>query len=277
VTKDDVKWILVASSVLISAIALLAFLIWPFGAAGGISDRFGASLTFLGGALTAGISILGLLLKRQSERRLAIEASIQAVTLLVPREGATPSEDSNAAVLLTLTHLGQYELAVTLLGDLWSYKTADQRNVITPPRISTHSAILVIDAALRNWKSDPNVAIIAAEMLARNAEQLDFLQALHWPASIDRSWNPMLDTRVKLLLLEAMLIDLDHETTRQSIGDASKLASKSPFDQAAREKFINDYKYPTERGADPRAKMLDFVMYARVDVVAPEATLPIPS
>jgi hypothetical protein len=84
-----------------------------------------------------------------------------------------------AAGLLALTRLDHADLAVALLVDLWSEREGPE----DPDRVSTETAILVIDAALRSTSA--NAQLVAAELLCRNAKWLQPGQSLHWPSSLE--------------------------------------------------------------------------------------------
>lgn len=128
---------------------------------------------------------MGLLLKSLAERRLEkekeydrerlrLEAAMRAGSLLATSEGVPASPATMAAGLLALTQLGQCELAVALLVDLWSEEKADHgcgRQHGTTEGISSETAVLTIDAALRS--GELNAPLVAAELLCRNAERLD--------------------------------------------------------------------------------------------------------
>lgn len=137
--------------------------------------------------------LLGVLVTWQArwrERaRLELDAAMQAGTLL-----AMPDRPAaNTSALLALTKAGRADLAVALLVDLWSGERQ---------QVSTETAILVVDAALR---SSDEAQLVAAELLRRNATRLDSGQSLHWPSSIDGSWDPQLAPKAKFLVLEALL------------------------------------------------------------------------
>jgi len=161
-----------------------------------------AVLTFGGAVVTGAVALVGHLVGRQANQRLReervreherlrLDAAMQAGTLL-----ATPDQPASAASgLLALTQLGQADLAVALLVDLWSA----ERN-----RVSTETAILVIDAALRIER--PNAQLVGAELLCRNATRLNSCQSLHWPSVIDGRWDPGFAPKTKFLLLEALLL-----------------------------------------------------------------------
>lgn len=161
-----------------------------------------AALTFGGAVVTGAVALVGHLVSRQAnqrldeerlreQERLRLDAAMQAGTLL-----ATPNQPVSAASgLLALTQLGQADLAVALLVDLWSA----ERN-----KVSTETAILVIDAALRS--EQPNAQLVGAELLCRNATRLNSCQSLHWPSVIDGRWDPRFAPKTKFLLLEALLL-----------------------------------------------------------------------
>jgi hypothetical protein len=120
---------------------------------------------------------------------------MRAGALFASSEGSSVDPAAAASGLLALTRLGQAELAVALLVDLWS----EGKN-----QVSNETAILVIDAALRST-DQPNAQLVAAELLCRNARSLDACQSLHWPSLIDGGWDPRLGPKTKLLLFEALL------------------------------------------------------------------------
>jgi hypothetical protein len=70
-------------------------------------------------------------------------------------------------------------------------------------KVSTETAILVIDAALRTEYS--SAQLVAAELLCRNADRLDPCQSLHWPSVVEGCWKPEFTHRTKLLMVEALL------------------------------------------------------------------------
>lgn len=73
----------------------------------------------------------------------------------------------------------------------------------SPSRVSHETAILVLDAALRSDRG--NAQLVAAELLCRNASRLDICQSLHWPASIDGTWNQSFVPKTKFLLIDALV------------------------------------------------------------------------
>jgi hypothetical protein len=132
--------------------------------------------------------------KEADNRRLQLDAAMRAGALFAPTANQRPTPAAAASGLLALAGLGQADLAVVLLVDLWS---GDQELV------STETAILVIDSALRT-PGDPRAQLIAAELLCRNAARLDTCQSLHWPSAVDGCWNPDFGPKTKLLIVDAL-------------------------------------------------------------------------
>ena len=169
-------------------------------------EQADAILAFVGVLVTASVSLVGILVTRQSNRRLRreaeqaeerlrLDAAMRAGALLAPTDTAPAGRAAAAAGLLSLTRLDQAGLAVALLVDLWSSDTE---------RVSTETAILVMDAALRS-KKRPDAQLVAAELLCRNANRLDPCQSLHWPSVVDGCWDSGFSPKTKLLLLDALL------------------------------------------------------------------------
>jgi hypothetical protein len=147
----------------------------------------------------AGIAALvSLVAERQSHRRLRLDAAMRAGGLLEPGPSGHADPAASASGLLALTRLGHAQLAVALLVDVWPDGEGRE------DRVSSETAILVIDAALRS--DEGNAQLIAAELLCRNAKRLDPCQSLHWPSAVDGRWLPHLSPKAKLLLLDGMVL-----------------------------------------------------------------------
>lgn len=198
---------LIGSILIGSAAGSLVLVLGLVTYAGSAAPAFAAFLTLLGVGVTAGVSAL---VTFQSNRRLAqehaddrerlrLDAAMRAGALLAPSADSPTSPPSAAAGLLALTQLDHAELAVALLVDLWSEKSENLSEV------SDETAVLVIDAALREEAASSNAPLIAAELLCRNAGRLDPCQSLHWPSAIDGRWVPQVSPKTKLLLLEALV------------------------------------------------------------------------
>jgi hypothetical protein len=135
------------------------------------------------------------------------ENSLIALYRFKPAASGHAVPAAMASGLLALTSLQHAELAVTLLVDLWSETGADSSRDTdedsSRDKVSTETAILVIDAALRSGSA--NAQLIAAELLCRNARRLEPGQSLHWPSSLEGCWDPGFSQRAKLLIVEAIV------------------------------------------------------------------------
>jgi len=198
--KNDSLWILGWGATL--AVVVIGIPVVFHGMFGGADKVF----VYAGAVVAAVVALIAHTLTRQSNRRLEaeridsykqlrLEAAMRAGTLFASTGTSGVDPASAASGLLALTRLGQAELAMALLVDLWS---AGQN------RVSTETAILAIDAALRS-EDQRNAQLVAAELLCRNAESLDACQSLHWPSLIDGGWDARLGPKTKLLLFEALL------------------------------------------------------------------------
>ncbi|HEU5107081.1 MAG TPA: hypothetical protein VFT95_00750 [Micromonosporaceae bacterium] len=127
------------------------------------------------------------------QRRLRLDAAMRAGALFAPSAEGPAHPASVAAGLLALTRLDHADLAVALLVDLWSCDDGS---------VSTETAVLVIDAALRSER--PQAQLVAAELLCRNARHLNSCQSLHWPSVVDGCWRPGFGPKTKLLLFDAL-------------------------------------------------------------------------
>lgn len=198
----------------------------------GDSARLQATLTYAGVMVTAAVALIGTAVKWQSDKRLEVDkvesdrrlafdkaesdrrleldkteqlkqirldAAMRAGQLLSPSESGPAHPAAIASGLLALTRLGQAALAVALLVDLWP----DTDGPAQQGNVSTETAILVIDAALRC--GEPDAQLVAAEMLCRHSGSLKPGQSLHWPSSLEGRWIPSLSHRAKLLIVEAIV------------------------------------------------------------------------
>lgn len=193
-------------------VGVLLYILWGH-AEGGDTARLGAVLVFIAALAGTLVSAIGLILKQQTEARLAAErehnehrlaqehddqqerlkldAAMRAGELVASKG---PSPAAAASGLLALTQLGQSDLAVALLVDLWSRGHAGVSNEI---------AIQVIDKALRSGSQAAQS--IAAELLCLHSADLDASQSLQWPSAIDGCGISNLKPRPKLLLVEALI------------------------------------------------------------------------
>jgi hypothetical protein len=216
---DDRRWL--AGSLLALAIAAAApvVVLQALGTLDNASDkRLAAVLTLVGVTVTACASLIGAVVRRQSERRLEREHGDEEARLrldaamhagaLFNANGDLPADPAAVASgLLALTQLGRADLAVALLVDLWDEKAADEprhaavSSGVRP--VSDETAILVLDAALRS--NSANAQLVAAELLCRNSSRLDICQSLHWPSSLDGTWNEAFGVKTKVLIVDALV------------------------------------------------------------------------
>jgi hypothetical protein len=198
------------------------------------TGRLAAILTFVAALAGSLVSALSLLIGKQSEDRLRTDAAMRAGEIIGSQDGTTANPAAVASGLLALSQLGQCELAVALLVDLWpphggcsSSATAkpDDLSQTASASVSNEVAILVIDKALRS--SDRPAQLVASELLCRHSLYLCATQSLHWPSVIEGCWLPGLSPRAKLLLVEALV--------RMTIGKlpGDRIGEEKPGDDAA--------------------------------------------
>jgi hypothetical protein len=216
--SDDRKWALGwMGFVVLVAVGAWLLLLRPWHHAGGSTGLLTEVVGFISVLVTAAVSLIGLTITRQSnrrlgqeseqaehrlkqehsdeERRLRLDAAMRAGDLFSAKGSEPVDPASIASSLLALTKLDHAELAAALLVDFWS----DGQK-----KVSTETAVLVIDAALRS-KAQPNAQLVAAEILCRNASRLDSCQSLNWPSVIDGSWDDKFGPKTKFLLVEALI------------------------------------------------------------------------
>jgi hypothetical protein len=227
VNRDGFKLAATSLGVLVLGAALPALLFGPLGLGQGNSDRLKAGLTYAGVMTTAAVTLIGLAAKWQADKRLAYEkneqlkqlrldAAMHAGALFSPTNSGQAQPAAMAAGLLALTRLDHADLAVALLVDKWSKRdrpkhpgevsedeVSEQERSEKTDKVSTETAILVIDAALRS--SSPSAQLVAAELLCRNSDRLEPGQSLHWPSSLEGCWIPAFGHRTKLLIVEALV------------------------------------------------------------------------
>jgi hypothetical protein len=148
-------------------LVLVAGTLWAFRAVGLLDvtnkdttgSHFTAVLALVGVLTTAAVAFLGHAVNRQGETRQAVDSAIRAIELFVRPDGS-PAEPSMAgAGLLALASLGQLELAISLLSDLWPAR-----------RVPREAATDLIDRALSSH--DPVIQINAAYVLHTNSDRL---------------------------------------------------------------------------------------------------------
>jgi hypothetical protein len=225
IRRDGLEFAIAVLAVLALGVGLPALLFGPLGLGGGGSARLQAGLTYAGVMITGAVTLVGLMAKRQSDKRLVYEkeeqlkqlrldAAMRAGQLFFPGSTGHAEPAAMASGLLALTRLDHADLAVALLVDLWSVTgqpvlpgDAEPAEIdsdsASRDHVSTETAILVIDAALRS--SSSNAQLVAAELLCRNARRLQPGQSLHWPSALEGCWIPSLAQRAKLLIVEAVV------------------------------------------------------------------------
>src|SRR6266496_610977 len=158
--------------------------------------------------------------QKQENDRLRLDAAMHAADLFGPSGDAQTSAAKSASGLLALARLDFADLAVALLVDLWAPQVSPQSPAETRAQdsfsVSTETAIQVIDEALESGK--PEVQVMAAELLCRNAHALDICQSLHWPSAVNSRWIPELPVTAKLLIVDALVhMALANEHTKNAV------------------------------------------------------------
>jgi hypothetical protein len=212
---------------------VIALLLAPEKVSG--TGRLGAILTFVAALAGSLVSALSLLIGKQSEDRLRTDAAMRAGEIIGSSQGGGVTNPAAVASgLLALSQLGQCELAVALLVELWPPHRSCLSDGTTKPidsnqpaqaGVSNEVAILVIDKALRS--SNRPAQLVAAELLCRHSLYLSATQSLHWPSAIEGCWRSELSPRAKLLLVEALVRMTIGKLPGDLIGDAK------PPDEAA--------------------------------------------
>lgn len=233
--SGDRKWALGwIGFVALVAVGAWLLLLRPWHGAGGSTGMLTAVVGFISVLVTAAVSLIGLTITRQSnrrlgqeteqaehrlkqehsdeERRLKLDAAMRAGALFSAKGSEPVDPASIASGLLALTKLDHAELAAALLVDFWS----DGQE-----KVSTETAVLVMDAALRS-KGQPNAQLVAAEILCRNARRLNSCQSLNWPSVIDGSWDCKFGPKTKFLLVEALInMTLSQPVTENALRSAA--------------------------------------------------------
>jgi hypothetical protein len=176
-----------------------------------------AFLTLIAILVPASVTLTGYLFTHQSGKRLdqereqengrlKLDAAMRAADLFGESVCGANNAAKVASGLLALARLDFADLAVAQLADFWH----PQAN--PPPGaaeshgscgVSTETAIQVINAALETGKPEPQ--LMAAELLYRNACELDITDSLHWPSSVNSTWIPELPVTAKLLIVDALV------------------------------------------------------------------------
>jgi hypothetical protein len=148
-------------------------------------------LTFVGTSLTVAVTFVGLVAKDLGDRRIAQEAkrdakrleadsAMKAVGMLSTANGKAAHPATAGGALLALASLGQTQLAVSLLFDLWQDE-----------KISSSVAVLLVEQALKSDSAQAQTD--AAVALSENLPRLvtiddDGEKAYDWPYDFDCNW-----------------------------------------------------------------------------------------
>jgi hypothetical protein len=176
----------------------------------------GQGLAFGGALLTAGVSFVGLVLKRNGEQRTAaedrrenarreaaakrgidrldVEAARQAAALLSTAEAKPADQATTAGALLSMARLGQIHLASSMLLYLWGQR-----------RISDADGTFIVNGALRSdhrrAQRDASIALFLKTPDLTVGDGKD--EWYYWPFEIDHRWMPDLAIDARYTLLRA--------------------------------------------------------------------------
>jgi hypothetical protein len=198
------RWILVSGLVSLAVFGVFVLLLWATGLldipeTGGGDQALAAVVGLLGGLFASSLTFIGVVLKHsldeQAEGRLQLEASIKAVDLLATAEGKPAPISEQAGALFALAHLGQMELALALLSELW-----------VPDGVSTTAAARLIDQALASGEEE--IQLYAATILKAKVALLvhdGFADLPRSVASERSTWPTDLPEATRYALLEALI------------------------------------------------------------------------
>ncbi len=167
----------------------------------------------------ASVTLIGLLYKQQSEKRMAQEKEQSEKQLdqehkrSEKRLAQEQKQENDRLRLDAAMH------AADLFGPSGDAQTSAAKSASGSQdsfSVSTETAIQVIDEALESGK--PEVQVMAAELLCRNAHALDICQSLHWPSAVNSRWIPELPVTAKLLIVDALVhMALANEHTKNAV------------------------------------------------------------
>ena len=226
---------LIASGAALAILAIALGLMWSLGLFEIPKEDTGtktmaAALSLVGSVLSAVIILIGTVVKYsiddrnaqlaaveadrnhrlavQAEKRNRIEAAIRAVDLLSENNLNTTEIQIGGAVL-ALVSLGELDLAVALLAQLW------------PPGLtSAHVAEVVLKQALKIGSEDTQIS--AATVLAQNAHQIQQEQMIFWPIGV-LQWRTDLADNCRLGLVSAAFgwLKTELETDQEGLPNAA--------------------------------------------------------
>jgi hypothetical protein len=205
--KGRPRWVLWSGLAILGLYGLLVLLLWRMGllspagegsdvqivvaVLGLVGGLFAASITFLGVLIKQSVDERNLRLAEEAEDRLQLEASIRAVDLLSTPDGSKPPKTKQAGALFALVHLGQLELAVTLVNEMWP--AGD---------ISDRAALSILDEALES--DDVELQTNAAWDVVGQAKALVSDDGYTAPTVLSE-WRTSLDDEAREILMRAVI------------------------------------------------------------------------
>jgi hypothetical protein len=234
------RWVWWSALAIVGLYALFVLLLWRVGLLDfpttGDGQAFAAVLGLLGGFFASSLTFIGLLIKHsidernarlaeeaelrrqteadrtqqlaeEAENRLKLDSSIRAVDLLSTPDGKPAPPTEQAGALFALAHLGQLDLALTLLRELWPARM-----------ISTEAAVQLIDRGL----NDSDLQEDAAQLFSENADLLpDKAGLLSLPGCLNGyTWPEDLPRAARASLLDALILAVSSRDTSTLDEDA---------------------------------------------------------
>ena len=199
----------------IAALVILGTAVWIMQAIGLFNipkddpgaKTIAAAIALVGATLSAAVTLIGTVVKysiddrnarmaaveaarnyrlaMDAEQRNRIDTAIRAVDLLSENNADATSAQIDGAVL-ALVNLGEHDLAVALLAQLWPNEL-----------VSPHVANLVLAAAIKVGSDDTQ--ILASTVLAQNANRISHERDSVWPI-FDFGWKIDLPGNARLAL-----------------------------------------------------------------------------
>lgn len=264
--RSDMSWIkrnvlpLAVVGLFLSTVLLTAWLLRPALSipvdADNRTPAFAAALALTGVLVTAGVTLIGILLRHSSDarvaqvakeaevraaldqRRLQMQAAVETVRLLSSPNGSLAPPEQVSAALIVLNKLGERQLALDLAAELWP---KDQ--------VSASAATFLCDSA---FHSDDEEAQMAAAMLMYNNWQRLRTRSdqVHWVSFSDR-WPKTLTAGARSLMAKALEAWLEQSPAegadfrRNLLREARRLDALEEGEEAAR-----GSKVVVQRGLD---------------------------
>lgn len=222
-------WTPISAGVIGLAIAALLVGLWAAGLLKFKGNEQSAVLVLAGTFLTGAVSFTGLAINHrgerrleqeteQAQRRLLLDAGVEAAQLLHREDGSPADLPTTAAALEMLADLGQLEFAIALLRELWQGDTA---------RVSDDTAVLLIDKALEcgTNRTQEGAADLLFREIGRFAPTED---PYNWPIAIPWYTKLPLNAKFSLVFAWVQLWMGAHRTARG--GDYSKKVVSNIFE-----------------------------------------------